>query len=63
MSKTIKDLDTEKDKAWRTKGHPHPVRELVPSVCPTCRGLGKLYTFPGFEEDCPDCQGLGEVYE
>ena len=63
MSKTYKDIKQEKDRAWRTKGHPHPVDDLLPIPCRTCGGMGFITKLGTGEIECPDCMGTGEDYE
>jgi len=58
MSKTIKDLQSEKDRTWRTKGVPHKTKELEPMPCPNCLGFGHVDG-----EHCKVCEGTGELYE
>jgi DnaJ-class molecular chaperone len=58
MSKTTKDLQTEKDRTWRTKGVPHKEKDFVPIPCPHCLGFGYID-----DEVCEHCMGTGEDYE
>jgi hypothetical protein len=55
-----KNLKTEQDTTWRTKGHTHMPKDKEPVVCYNCNGLGY---FPDTHEECPICEGLGELYE
>jgi DnaJ-class molecular chaperone len=58
VSKTVKDLQSEKDRTWRTKGAAHKENFLEPVPCPVCQGFGVVD-----DETCYYCEGSGEVYE
>ena len=66
MSNTRKDLLTEKDDRWRTKGVPHKEKVLEPFPCSVCGGFGWLEVHK-YDKDtmetCSYCDGTGEVYE
>lgn len=57
-----KNLNNERDDTWRRKGHIHEGKEVVPEVCPNCKGFG--YVLHGNTEiECQTCGGEGYVYE
>jgi DnaJ-class molecular chaperone len=58
VSKTTKDLLSEKDRTWRTKGVSHKEKVSEPLPCPACDGFGYIDG-----ETCYLCGGLGEVSE
>jgi len=58
VSKTVKDLQSEKDRTWRTKGAAHKESFFEPVPCPVCQGFGVVD-----DETCYYCEGSGEVYE
>jgi len=58
VSKTVKDLQSEKDRTWRTKGAAHKESFLEPVPCPVCQGFGVVD-----DETCYYCEGSGEIYE
>jgi DnaJ-class molecular chaperone len=58
MSKTTKDLPSEKDRTWRTKGAAHKEKFPEPVPCPICQGFGVVD-----DSFCDYCEGSGEIYE
>lgn len=62
MKTVTKTLQTEKDRRWRSKGGAHKDKTRIPTVCPTCNGMGVIYINGGCYT-CEVCSGIGEVDE
>lgn len=60
-----KNLETEEDTRWRTKGHTHKVytKEDYMKICPFCDGLGTFEISSSREEICEYCDGQGVIYD